>query len=233
MNNTSFFTLFGLLMLLLGCSNAIQYSEDFKNQTAGAYLYNADDVMTISYEDNTLFFDWRGVKMKPVATDTNEFFVPDLYKKLHFVVHPQTGKRYLSIINENNPDSISYDYIKVPKGYKTPSQHLEDKNYEAALQGYLEIKAKDSMSEFIDQYDFNRMGYKYLREENYEDAISVFTMNTKLHPTSGNVYDSLADAYARRGDSTLAYENYKKALDINNDNKGARKFITQYEKANK
>lgn len=233
MNIKSLLSAFVVMVCFYSCSNSIQYSEDFKTKTAGGYLYNADDVITISYVDNTLLFDWRGIKTKPVATDTNEFFVPDLYKKLHFVIHPQTGKRYLSMINENNPDSISYDYVKVPKGYKTPSQHLEDKNYEAALQGYLEIKAKDSVSEFIDQYKFNRMGYKYLRDENYKDAIGVFTMNTKLHPTSGNVYDSLADAYARKGDSALAYENYKKALDINNDNKGARKFITQYEKANK
>ncbi len=222
-----------ILGLLFNCSGTIDYSEEFKARTEGVYLYNADDVITISYDKNTLLFNWRGVTTKPVVTDTNEFFVPDMYKKLRFVTHPETNERYLSVIPEDNPDSLTFDYLKAPKGYKTPSQHLEDKNYDLALKGFLKIKAKDSTSEFIQQYKFNRMGYKFIREKNYDDAIAIFKMNTKLHPTSGNVYDSLADAYSRNGDSTLAYENYKKALDINNDNKRALKFIRAYEATSK
>ena len=229
MNTKTYLLTAVLFGFLSSCSKSIDYSEDFKNETAGVYLYNEDDVIHISYEDNALFFKWRGAKTKPVATANNEFFVPDMYKKFHFVTHPTTNERYLSIIHDDNTDSISYDYLKAPNGYKTPSEHLDEKNYEAALAGYLKIKAKDSTSEFIQQYKFNRIGYKLMRDKNYEDAIAVFEMNTILHPTKHNVYDSLGQAYLVSGDSIKAYENYKKTLALNNGNRRAQKYIDAFE----
>ncbi|WP_188374916.1 tetratricopeptide repeat protein [Winogradskyella haliclonae] len=225
-------TLFPLLLLsvfIFACSSSVDYSEAFKKETSGKYLFNADDVMIISYEDSQLYMKWRGLKTKPVVTDTNEFFVPDLYKKLRFVVHPDTKERYIAVISENNPDSLSYDYLKVADNYKTPSQYLDEKDFEKALEGFLKIKEKDSTSEFINQYKFNRLGYRYLRDNNFDDAIGVFIMNTKLHPKSDNVYDSLADAYVISGDSIKGYENYKKALEIDNGNRRAKKYIDAYE----
>ncbi|MFD1064172.1 tetratricopeptide repeat protein [Winogradskyella litorisediminis] len=226
------FLVFCLLIVIVSCSSTVNYSEDFKKQTSGKYLFNADDVIEISYQDNDLVMHWRGIETKPVATDTNEFFVPDLYKKLRFVKHPFTNSRYLSEIPENNPDSLRYDYIKVADTYKTPSEYIADKEFDKALEGLLKIKAQDSVSEFINQYKFNRIGYKYLREKNYDDAIGIFVMNTKLHPQSDNTFDSLADAYVKKGDSLLAYENYKKALEINQTNKKAFKFVNAYESGN-
>ncbi|MBT8243771.1 MAG: tetratricopeptide repeat protein [Winogradskyella sp.] len=218
-----------LFILITACSSSINYSDDFKAKTSGKYLFNADDIITISYDDNDLYLNWRGVKIKPVVTDTNEFFVPDLYQKLHFVQHPDTKSRYLSVISETNPDSLSYDYLKVANNYKTPSEHLADKNFDKALEGFLAIKEKDSVSDFINQYKFNRLGYKYFREKNYDDAIGVFIMNTKLHPNSPNVYDSLGQAYLVSGDSLRAYKNYKKAYELNRGNKRAKKYIDAYE----
>ena len=224
--------LISTIVLLTSCSSSVNFTETFKQQTAGKYLFNADDIMQISYEGNDLFIKWRGVKTQPVVTDTNEFFIPDLYRKLQFVIHPETKKRYLSIVSEEKTDQITYDYLKVADDYKTPSQWIEAKNFDKALEGLLAIKAQDSMSDFINQYKFNRIGYRYLREKNYEDAIGIFIMNTKLHPNSGNVYDSLADAYLRSGDSVNAYTNYKKAFSINGDNRKAKEFIESYSAEN-
>lgn len=223
----TFLVLFSIL--LTACSSSVDYSETFKKETAGKYLFNEDDIIEISYEGNGLYMKWRGLKTKPVATDSNTIFVPDMYQKLHFVKHPKTSARYLSIINENNPDSLSYDYLKVADNYKTPTQHLEEKNYEAALEGYLKIRAKDSTSEFIQQYKFNRMGYKKIAEKDYDAAIAIFKMNTKIHPNKPNVYDSLGQAYLVTGDSLQAYENYKKTYELNRGNKRAKKYIDAYE----
>ena len=60
----------------------------------------------------------RSRKIRPVILDKNIFFVVDMYKKLHFVQHPKTKKRYLSIISEDNKDQISYDYLKVEDSFK-------------------------------------------------------------------------------------------------------------------
>jgi tetratricopeptide (TPR) repeat protein len=214
--------------LLISCGNSVEYTEAFKKETTGKYLYNEDELILVYYEDNKLRLNWKGGEIEPVTLEENEFFVPDMYKKFRFVKHPYTQKRYLSIIDEDNEEKITYDYLKVPDDYKTPSQYLEDGNFEAALIGFMRIKKQDSTSSYINEWDFNRKGYSYLRDKEYDKAIGVFELNAKLHPSSSNVYDSLADAYLRSGDSLMAYENYKKALTIASDNRRAQEFIKAY-----
>ncbi len=216
--------------ILYCCSNSVEYSEEFKKETSGKYLYNQDDVIEVFYENNKLFLKWRGAaKIEPVVLDENEFFMVDMYKKLRFVEHPETKERYLSIINEDNKDLVTYDYLKAPNDYKTPSMYLKEKNYDKALVGFLLIKEKDSTSDFINERDFNNRGYKFISDKQYKDAIEVFKINVALHPTSDNVYDSLAEGYVKIKDSLKAYTNYKKALDLNNRNRRAQEFVDAYD----
>lgn len=215
-------------LLFVGCFNSVEYSETFKKETSGKYLYNANEIIEIDFNNNDVIVIWRGGKIETISLDQNAFFVKEMNKKLRFVQHPQTQKRYLSVISEDN-DALTYDYLKMPDDYNTPSMYLKAGNYEKALQGFLEIKQQDSLSPFLNEWDFNRLGYNYLRDNDYDNAISVFKINTKLHPESDNVYDSLADAYLRSGDSLQAYNNYKKALKYNTGNRKAKKFIQAYE----
>ncbi|NRD22801.1 tetratricopeptide repeat protein [Winogradskyella litoriviva] len=218
-----------LFLLVFNCSNNIEYSEEFKKETAGGYLYNLDDMIEVYYENNKLMLNWRGGKIEPVAISENEFFVADIYKKFRFVQHPKTKDRYMSIISEDDNGTVTYDYLKAPKGYKTPSLHLEEGNYDKALAGYLEIKKKDSMSIFIKEWDFNSLGYQNIRKHEYKKAIEILKINAALHPNSANVYDSLGEAYLLHGDSLQAYINYKKTLEINSENRRAKKFVIEYE----
>jgi len=112
--------------------------------------------------------------------------------------------------------------------FKTPRMYLKDKEYDKALAGYLAIKQQDSTSVFLEEASFNRLGYNLLNEKAFNDAISVFKINVALYPNSDNVYDSLADAYLRKGDSTQAYTNYKKALELNTGNRRAKRFVESY-----
>ena len=219
-----------LTITVCSCSKSMDYTQAFKDQTSGKYLYNQDDVIEVFYENNKLFLKWRGAdKIEPVALDENEFFMVDMYKKLRFVQHPETKEHYLSIINEDNKDLVTYDYLKVPNDYKTPSMHLKEKNYEMALAGFLLIKEKDSTSNFINERDFNNKGYRFKADKQYKDAIEVFKINVALHPSSDNVYDSLAEGYLSIKDSLNAYANYTKALDLNNRNRRAQEFVDAYD----
>jgi len=225
---TLLFTLL-LVTIISSCSKSVDYSAEYIEQTSGRYLFNKENVIDVFYENNKLFLNWGELKIiEPVILDNKTFFIADIYKKLHFVQHPETKKRYLSIIPEDNEDVISYDYLKVDDAYKTPSMLLNSGDYEKALAGYLEIKEQDSTSVLIDEGDFNSIGYRLLRDKEYEKAIEVFKMNVVLYPESSNVYDSLADAYVRHGDSLQAFNNYKKALELNNGNKRAKKFVEAY-----
>lgn len=217
-------------IVVTSCSKSIEYTQAFKDDTSGKYLFNQDDVIEVFYDNNNLFLKWRGAsKIEPVVLAENEFFMVDMYRKLRFVQHTETKERYLSIIQEDNEDVITYDYLKVPNDYKTPSMYLKAKNYEKALAGFLLIKEKDSTSDFINERDFNNRGYNFIRDKQFEAAIEIFKINVALHPTSDNVYDSLADGYVLINDSLQAYTNYKKALDLNNANRSAQDFVKGFE----
>ncbi len=228
---TKFIQLLAVLAIVVtSCSKSIEYTQAFKDDTSGKYLFNQDDVIEVFYENNNLFLKWRGAsKIEPVVLAENEFFMVDMYRKLRFVQHSETKERYLSIIQEDNEEAITYDYLKVPNDYKTPSMYLKAKNYEKALAGFLLIKEKDSTSDFINERDFNNRGYNFIRDKQFEDAIEIFKINVALHPTSDNVYDSLADGYVLINDSLQAYTNYKKALDLNNGNRRAQEFVKGFE----
>lgn len=59
--------------------------------------------------------------------------------------------------------------------------------------------------------DINAYGYQLLGQQKIDEAIAMFAKNVKDHPDSWNVYDSLAEAYARKGDKRLAIANYERA----------------------
>lgn len=218
------------LLVLTSCSKNIEYSQDVIETTSGRYLYTADEIIDAYYEDNTLFLKWRGNdKLKPVALDETTFFIPDMYKKLRFVQHPESKKRYLGVVSEEDETKFTYDYEKVADSFKTPSMHLAANNFEEALEGFKKIKTQDSTSVLIDEREINSRGYELLRKKEYDYAIQVFKMNVALHPNSDNVYDSLGDAYLRTGDSLNAYTNYKKAISIDSGNRRAKAFVKNYE----
>lgn len=60
----------------------------------------------------------------------------------------------------------------------------------------------------------NAEGYKFLGENDFENAIQVLELNTRLYPYSQNVWDSYAEAFLMQGDTAKAITYYQKALDI-------------------
>ena len=224
------YLLFSLItFLVFSCTKNIDYTQEFKNQTAGRYLYSLDEVIEVAYEDNKLSVKWRGADMRPIAIDQNTFTSVEMNKKLRFLLHPEANVYYISDITEDD-EKISYDYKKVADTFNVPSAYLKNKEYDKALEGYLNIKKQDSTSEYIRESAFNRFGYKLMRDKKFEDAIEVLKINVALYPESDNVYDSLADAYLRNGDSLEAFNNYSKALELDNGNRKAKKFIEAYNK---
>lgn len=65
--------------------------------------------------------------------------------------------------------------------------------------------------------DINTYGYQLLGQDKTAEAIEIFRKNVKDHPQSWNVYDSLGEAYDRKGDKKLAIENYRKAFSMVQD----------------
>ena len=229
---TLFFSLI-IFFSLIGCTTSVTFSPEHIAQTSGRYLYSPDEVMEVHYDNNQLYLKWKGADMEPVVLDEHTFFVPDMYKKLRFVQDPKTQKRYLGTVSKDDESIVTYDYLKVADTFKTPYMYLQAKEYEKALKGYLELYKQDSTQVYIEEVELNRLGYRLLRTEEFEHAISVFKMNVVLYPDSDNVYDSLADAYLRIGDSLQALTNYNKALELNTGNERAKRFINAYKEKNR
>lgn len=60
--------------------------------------------------------------------------------------------------------------------------------------------------------DMNTYGYLLMGQGKVDSAIAIFRKNTRDYPKSWNTYDSLAEAYATKGDKKQAAANYTKAL---------------------
>jgi tetratricopeptide (TPR) repeat protein len=65
--------------------------------------------------------------------------------------------------------------------------------------------------------EMNTYGYLLMGQGKIDSAIVVFRKNVKDYPKSWNVYDSLGEAYAAKGEKKLAAENYSKALSMTRD----------------
>jgi len=59
----------------------------------------------------------------------------------------------------------------------------------------------------------NGIGYRFLGEEDFEEAVAVFRYNAGLYPNSANVYDSLGEALENAGRLKEALASYSKATD--------------------
>ena len=67
------------------------------------------------------------------------------------------------------------------------------------------------------EQQLNAAGYQLLGAKKVDEAIALFQRNAKAHPDSWNVWDSLAEAYAIKGDKKLAVANYRKAAAMTGD----------------
>jgi tetratricopeptide (TPR) repeat protein len=57
----------------------------------------------------------------------------------------------------------------------------------------------------------------------------VLKLKVALYPNSGNVYDSLAEAYMKSGDKAHAIEFYKKSLEKDPTNNNAKEKLKELE----
>ncbi len=98
-----------------------------------------------------------------------------------------------------------------------------------------EMKKINPNATLIQERTINALGYRLLGRKRMKDAIEIFRLNVETYPKSANTYDSLAEAYAASGNTELAIEYYKKALEVdpNYPNAGhATEFLKKFSQAN-
>lgn len=82
----------------------------------------------------------------------------------------------------------------------------------------------------IKEADINRVGYVLLQSGKKKEAIEAFKINVENFPKSGNVYDSLGEAYLADGDKNLAIANYTKSIELDPKNEAGKKVLAEISK---
>lgn len=194
-------------------------------------MFNSDEVIRVYFKESELYIAWRGAKdIHPLKVDNSTFFVKEMNEKIQFLTNPENQNLYIALVPKDENEPISYNFIKLKENEKVPSEYLSNKNYGKALEGYLAIKEKDSLDSSIEEKYLNSIGYKALREKNFEMAKAILKINVALYPNSSNVYDSLAEAYMKSGDTIMAIENYKESLTFDSGNKSAKQQLEKMER---
>jgi dienelactone hydrolase len=109
-------------------------------------------------------------------------------------------------------------------------EELHSKGFDHAAEIYARFQKQD-LSFKLDEQFINNWGYDLMYANHLPEAIDVFKFNVALYPDSGNVYDSLAEAYMKAGDKQQSIENYKKSLDKDPSNENAKEKLRQLEAA--
>ncbi|KAB2950657.1 MAG: tetratricopeptide repeat protein, partial [Thermoanaerobaculia bacterium] len=74
----------------------------------------------------------------------------------------------------------------------------------------------------------NALGYRALYgERDVARAVRLFELATRTFPESGNVWDSLGEALAERGDVAAASASYERSLALAPDNDNARRQLAR------
>ncbi|MCI0390060.1 MAG: tetratricopeptide repeat protein [Acidobacteria bacterium] len=84
----------------------------------------------------------------------------------------------------------------------------------AFLKKYRQFKAAPANFYVHTGRAVNALGYQLMERNRLDDAITVFKLNTEAYPDSANAFDSLAEAYGRRGQREEAIKNYERALQL-------------------
>jgi tetratricopeptide (TPR) repeat protein len=113
------------------------------------------------------------------------------------------------------PDKDEFEYI------------IRKKGINEALTIVKNALANDSATNLLQGFALNTLGYTFLNEKKYQEAIGVFKFNTELHPDEANFFDSLAEGYEVSGDN----ENKKKSSAMVMEVLNKKATLTEAEKS--
>ncbi len=224
MKRTTIFLLF--IIIIFSCTSS-KNSPEFITKTEGRYLFNSDEAITVFFVNDEMQINWRNQDLVPLKSTDSSFYLKEMNEKLIFVTQ-SNNETYIKLAPKREHEGQKYKFYKLKKGEKTPSEYFLNEEYEKALQGYLKIKKRDSLDPNIKEWLINGKGYDLLRKNKVKEAKEIFKINIALYPHSSNTYDSMADAYWKEKDTAKTIEYYKKALNINPENRRAKRFIKKY-----
>jgi tetratricopeptide (TPR) repeat protein len=78
----------------------------------------------------------------------------------------------------------------------------------------------------------NKIGYNFLNDKSFDNALIVFQENVKLFPNDSNSWDSLGEVYFAMKDKGNALKAYRKAIELDSGSESAKAMIQKLESMN-
>lgn len=179
--------------------------------------------------DNNLMVRETKEKLRSKYTDGISYYMTVGNESNYFEALGQ----FATYIEEKSPKGLDFEYVQMLDDDHGSGPHLSIYNgllfiydgwkldaeaYQEGLtamdQHYKNLSKKYGYDIITPEYTINRLGYNYLANEDFENAISVFEENVNRFPNSANVYDSLGEAFENNGQLDKAEANYAKSVEI-------------------
>lgn len=177
------------------------------DEYAGRFLVNPDRALKVTSEKGKLYGEpTQSPKFELLAISETEFARADANVRYAFVRNASRKVDKVQIRfdgGESTAPRISDDII-------IPIELLMAGKIDEAIEAYKKIKAEKPDNPAVAEARLNDLGYGLLRQNKVSEAIGVFRVNVVLYAQSSNVYDSLGEAYAVKGDRERAIANYRK-----------------------
>jgi tetratricopeptide (TPR) repeat protein len=168
----------------------------------------------------TLSLRWEQLRVPiPLTVDTKQVVAANLREQLkglhQFSPQSWAGAAGWCLRNDTNLEE-AMAWVDRSLGMQENFQGLQVKA------GLLEKKGDAKGAEALraealtiaTEAEVNQAGYLLLGQNKVDEALALFQKNAKDHPNSWNTYDSLAEAYAAKGDKAQAATYYRKAFEM-------------------
>jgi tetratricopeptide (TPR) repeat protein len=168
----------------------------------------------------TLSLRWEKLRVPiPLAVDTNQVVMASLRDQLRglprFFPEPWNAAGGWCLRRDLNlPEAEAW----IDRSLAMRESYPALRNKALLLEKKGDAKGAEAMQQkalaIASEAEINNQGYNLLGVKKVDEAIALFQHNVKTHPDSWNAYDSLAEAYAMKGDKTQATALYRKAYDM-------------------
>lgn len=180
-------------------------------------VYGFENLTTSSGD---VFLKWENLKVKFNAEFDTDNVVLDRYKKVLVGAQGFNAQTYQQaaayFIGKNKNLDQASEWIDHSIKIQENAPNLLTKAQFLQLRGNRE-EAESLTKKAINiasETELNTYGYNLLlQQKNIDKSIEVFKINVEKHPDSWNVFDSLAEAFAAKGDKKNAQKYYKMALE--------------------
>jgi len=102
---------------------------------------------------------------------------------------------------------------------------------EAAVARYRELRGRYEDAGAFDFHERTLADFAgdLVEEKDYEAAITVLKLNTEVFPKSSDAWEGPGEAYRAAGKNELAVLSYRKAVELDAQNDGARQALRELE----